>query len=41
MLNVVACARILRYNTGGYEEYIYATIKMAFRNRPILQNLFG
>ena len=41
MLKVVACARILYYNTGGQEEYIYETIKMAFSNRPILQNLFG
>ena len=41
MLKVVACARILRYDTGGKEEYIYETIKIAFRNRPILQNLFG
>ena len=41
MLKVVACARILRYDTGGQEEYIYETIKMAFSNRPILQNLFG
>ena len=41
MLKVIACARILHYNTGGQEEYIYETIKMAFSNRPILQNLFG
>ena len=41
MLKVIACARILYYNTGGEEEYIYETIKMAFSNRPILQNLFG
>ena len=41
MLKVIACARILYYNTGGQEEYIYETIKMAFSNRPILQNLFG
>ena len=41
MLKVSACARILCYNTGGQEEYIYETIKMAFSNRPILQNLFG
>lgn len=41
MLKVVACARILMYNTFRLEVYIYATIKMAFRNRPILQNLFG
>ena len=36
MLKVIACARILYYNTGGQEEYIYETIKMAFSNRPIL-----
>ena len=41
MLKEVACARKLCYNTGCQEEYIYETIKMAFSNRPILQNLFG
>ena len=38
---MLARARILMYNTFRLEVYIYATIKMAFRNRPILQNLFG
>ena len=41
MLKVLARARILVYNTFCLEVYIYETIKMAFSNRPILQNLFG